>query len=102
MMGKINLDKLKSFDPIRPERQADVKGGQTPPILPPSTKAAGEDRVDLSGRAAEVGKLVAHVKELPDVRQEKVANVRAQVASGHFDPTGTEIADAIIKDEFGS
>lgn len=102
MMGKINLDKLKSFDPIRPERQADVKGSQNTPIRPSQTEPAGKDRVDVSGRAAEVGKLVDQVKQLPDVREEKIASVRAQVASGHFDPTGSEIADAIIKDELGS
>lgn len=99
MMGKINLDKLKSFDPVRPERQAAVKSGQNTPVRVSQAQSTGNDRVDLSGRAAEVGKLVAQVKELPDIRQEKVSNVRAQMAAGHFDPTGSEIADAIIKDE---
>lgn len=101
MMGKINLDK-KGFDPVRPERQTEVKGSQSTPVRSSHTRSAGNDRVDLSGRAAEVGKLVAQVKELPDVRHEKIANVRAQVAAGHFDPNASEIADAIIKYEYYS
>jgi hypothetical protein len=99
MMGKINLDKLKSFEPIRPERQADLKSGQTPPIRPPQAEPSAKDRVDFSGRAAEVGKLVTEVKELPGIRPGKVASVQAQMASGMFNPTNGEIADAIIKDE---
>lgn len=99
MMGKVNLDKLKSFDPVRPERQADVKGSRNEPIRQALTGKAANDRVDLSGRAAEVGKLVTQIKELPEVRADKVESVRATVASGEFDPAAGDVADAIIRDE---
>lgn len=100
MTGKINIDKPNSFDPIRPERQPDVKGTQTPPIRPEPTKTASEkDRLNFSDKAAEVGKLVDTVKELPEVRADKVADVKAKIESGAFRPSGGEIADAILKDE---
>jgi anti-sigma28 factor (negative regulator of flagellin synthesis) len=101
MMGKINIDKTKSFEPIRPERQSEVKTGHNTPIRPPhAAEASGKkDRVDVSGKASEVGKFVGLLNELPQIRAEKVKNIRAQIASEAFDPTNGEIADAIIKEE---
>lgn len=100
MMGKINLDKVNSFEPIKPERQSDVKSVQSPPIRPEKTDISNEkDRVNLSGKAAEVGKLVGKVKDLPEVRSDRVEALKAQVEAGEFDPTSEQIANAIIKDE---
>ncbi|MCC6329233.1 MAG: flagellar biosynthesis anti-sigma factor FlgM [Acidobacteria bacterium] len=100
-MAKINLDKLTNFEPIRPERHAEVKPGRnmtTGPVLSAeSTKET--DRVDVSSRASEFGSLVNQVKELPDTRIDKVAEAQEQVNAGTFAPSADEIADAILKDE---
>jgi flagellar biosynthesis anti-sigma factor FlgM len=53
----------------------------------------------VSERATEVRRLVERVLELPDVRQERVEALRARIASGDFNPSAEEIADAVIKDE---
>lgn len=100
MMGKINLDKLNSFEPIRPERQAEVKSAEHLPVRPEkSSEPVGKDRVNVSDKAAEVGKLVGKIQDLPEVRTDKVEEVRARVESGEFDPTPAQIADAILQDE---
>jgi flagellar biosynthesis anti-sigma factor FlgM len=100
-MAKINLDKLQSYEPIRPEKQSDVKGGKSTPVRPPQPVEGGteKDRVDLSGTAAEVGRLVTQIKDLPDVRADKVAETRAEIASGSFNPSSDQIANAIFKHE---
>ena len=103
-MGKINMDKFDGSNPIRLTRQTDVKKSES--SVSSASTAAGktaptsEDTLKLSSRASEVGKMVDMLKDLPDVgRQQKVDFLRAQIASGDYDPTGEQIADAILKDE---
>lgn len=63
-------------------------------------KGLGEnDSVNLSNTAMETGKLVDKLNELPDVRQEKVSEVKQKISNGSFQPSSGEIADAILKDE---
>ena len=57
------------------------------------------DSVNLSNAALETGKLVDQLNELPDVRQEKVSEVKQKISTGSFQPSSGEIADAILKDE---
>lgn len=100
-MAKINLDKLSNFEPVRPERQAEVKPGRNATTGPvrSSESAKETDRVDVSSRASEFGTLVRQVKELPDTRIDKVAEAQEQVNAGTFTPSADHIADAILKDE---
>ena len=105
-MGKINMDKFDGSNPILLPRQTDVKKSETSAsssattAAGKTTAASSEDTLKLSSRASEVGRLVDQLKDLPDtVRQQKVDFLRAQIASGDYDPTGEQIADAILKDE---
>jgi flagellar biosynthesis anti-sigma factor FlgM len=100
MMGKVNIDKTNGHAPVRTERHADVKPTKDAPVRPASvvTKDNG-DQIRVSGKAAEFSKLVSKLKELPDVRMDRVADVRARVQSGSFQPSSGEIADAILNDE---
>jgi negative regulator of flagellin synthesis FlgM len=47
------------------------------------------DRVELSGAAQETreleSQLQARVRDLPDVRQDRIAEVRSRIASGEYD-----------------
>lgn len=98
-MGKINMDKFDGSNPIRLARESVVKKSDNSTSAIPAKPTAGEDKLDLSNRASQVGKLVDQLKDLPDVRQEKVDALRGQIISGDYDPTGEQIADAILKDE---
>lgn len=100
-MVKINIDNLHGKDAISGVKhdRAEKTGG-TKSIPAPGSKAALEkDKIELSGKSAEVGKLVDQVKQLPDVRQERVVELKQKIASGDYDPSSEDIADAIIKDE---
>ncbi len=99
-MGKINIDKTGGYNQIRAERQSEVKKTGRETAQPVENKlAADADKLNLSSRASEVGKLVGQLKDLPDVRQEKVSSLREQIQAGSYQPSGEEIADAILKDE---
>ena len=99
-MGKINIDKISGYAPIRAERQSEVKKSGKETMQPVENKLAVEkDKLDFSSRASEVGKLVEQLKDLPDVRQEKVSSLREQISAGNYNPSGEAIADAILKNE---
>ena len=100
MMGKINIDKISGYSPIRTERRSEVKKSERETMRPvENKKSADKDKLEFSSRASEVGKLVEQLKELPDIRQEKISGLRDQIWAGTFNPSGEEIADAILKDE---
>jgi negative regulator of flagellin synthesis FlgM len=101
-MNKIDLNISKHVEQQRitnsndPERAA--QSGQTSESLgsaPPSRP----DQVSVSERAADVGRLTARASELPDVRQEKVEQLRERIRSGSYNPSASDIAGAIFKEE---
>jgi len=100
MMRKIDIDNVNNADLMRVGRQGDVKksaDAKDPAVE--SKNAVSEDKLNISERASEVGKLVDQIKELPDVREEKVKSLRDQVEAGTYKPSSESIADAILKDE---
>jgi len=66
-----------------------------------SSKVIGfpKDSVSFSDATKEIQKLTEKAIETPNVRQEKVEALRSKIASGEFNPSASEILDAIIKNE---
>lgn len=100
MMGKLNIDKMSGPDPIRTEIQREVKNTGKETGLSIGSKApVSVDKLEISSRASEVGRLVEQLKALPDVRQDKVDALKEQIAAGKYAPSANDIADSILKDE---
>ena len=98
-MGKINLNKLSGLDPIRTDMQREIKGsGRDAGLSSERKSAVSGDKLEISSRAAEVGKLVDQLKALPDIRQDKVNALKEHIAAGTYNPSSETIADAIIAD----
>ncbi len=96
----MKINKTNEFDAIRAMRQNDVKLTDKEKAAGSERKSiAGEDKLQFSNRAAEVGTLVDRLKDLPDVRHEKIDALRQQIAAGEYNPSSDEIAGAIFKDE---
>jgi negative regulator of flagellin synthesis FlgM len=97
MMGKLNVDKASPAG-TRPVDAQRTNGPQVPvvDVRPP---VQGTDRVEISTRAADMEGLVDKVRSMPEVRQDKVDDVRERLTSGKFNPSDTDIADAIINEE---
>lgn len=101
MVGKINFDKVGDVASVQSARQietgkTDVKTSSGEGVKP---TAISRDRVDFSNQAAKVGELVDRIKELPDVRGEKVNVFKEQISSGSYNPSSEDIAAAILKQE---
>jgi negative regulator of flagellin synthesis FlgM len=83
----------------RPPEGADVvrlqKTGKNGP-LEPAEKAGVADKVDLSGKAKEIADLVGMAKALPDVRTEKVAEIKERIDAGKYVVDPAKVAQRMI------
>jgi negative regulator of flagellin synthesis FlgM len=53
--------------------------------------------VDVSSKAQEVQQIKKLVSQLPDVREDRVQALKAQIESGSYHVSGEDIADLIIR-----
>ncbi len=58
--------------------------------------ASGSDAVVISGKAKETVSLARALKEMPEVRNDKVAELKARVADGSYNVSGRDIAEKIV------
>jgi negative regulator of flagellin synthesis FlgM len=55
-----------------------------------------EETVDLSTMAKDIQQAKVEVSKLPDVREEKVREIKAQVENGTYNVSGEQIADKMV------
>lgn len=58
-----------------------------------------KDVIKVSDRATAIRSLVEQTSQLPDVRTERVEQLRARIQSGTYYPDAGAIADALLKGE---
>jgi len=76
--------------PVRAERQS-LPGDRKP------AQSAGQDRVEIS----EVARLLNRLAELPEIRTEKVEQVRAAIARGDYEtPDKIEVVVERLLEQF--
>ena len=63
-----------------------------------SPKAVKEDKVVLSPKAKEVQEATKIIKELPDIQEEKVAQLKEQIDQGTYRVDGKKIAFKMLKE----
>lgn len=83
----------------RVEKQQERPAATTQPVAPGNPSAPSTDAVQVSERAATVGKLVARAQGAPEVRHERVESLRAQFQTNSYKVSSDQLADAIVKDE---
>jgi negative regulator of flagellin synthesis FlgM len=55
-----------------------------------------EEKVDLSTRAKEIQQAKVEVSKSPDVREEKVQEIKTQVEKGTYNVSGEQIANKMV------
>jgi len=55
-----------------------------------------EDKIEISTQAKEIQVAMKALKELPDVRQDKVDDIRAQIKDGSYKPSAEDVAEKIL------
>lgn len=58
--------------------------------------AAESDAVSISEKGKDVSEMTRTLKEMPDVRADKIADLKARIASGTYNISGRDIAAKII------
>jgi negative regulator of flagellin synthesis FlgM len=59
-------------------------------------QAAATDRVELSGRSREMAKAHEAVAATPEVRKQKVEEIKASVANGEYEVDADQVAQKMI------
>ncbi len=68
------------------------------PTQSPASSVRGADELDISPEAS----LVSKVRDVPDVRADKVARIKAQIANGTYDTDAKlDVALSRLLDEIG-
>jgi negative regulator of flagellin synthesis FlgM len=62
-----------------------------------SKSALKEDRVELSQTARDVQKARAQMEEIPDIREEKVTEIKNQIQNGTYEIDSHKIASKMIR-----
>lgn len=55
-----------------------------------------EEKVDLSTQAKDIQQIKNTLSQLPDVREEKIQEIKSQVEKGTYNVSGEEIAEKMV------
>lgn len=58
------------------------------------------DKVDLSSRAREVQQAAQALKQMPDIREEKVQQVKMEIDTGTYKLVGAQVATDMLRESF--
>lgn len=98
-MNNININKTSDIEQVQRRDQTDVNLADIKKNDADATRnVVREDKFQISDRAAEVGKYVDRIKELPELRQEKVDVLRQQIETGEYRSSSRDIAEAVLRE----
>ncbi|MGI6697738.1 MAG: flagellar biosynthesis anti-sigma factor FlgM [Clostridia bacterium] len=84
-LGKIlGIYKKQGIQPSRPDKAGEVKG------------AAGRDKIELSTNAQDFQVALKALGQVPEIRAEKVEELKAKITSGQYKVDAGEVADSIL------
>jgi len=94
----MNIGDVKETAPrmVQPYRQ--YSGANLVDKTAAPAAAPAEETVALSTRSKELLQIKTAVAQLPEVRDEKVQALKAQVESGTYNVNGAKIAEKMLKD----
>jgi len=89
--GPIRIDGVAPNPQIAPEKSQ----GKAPER---SEEVLSKDQVTLSESAKNIARLMVEVSNIPDIRADKVEELKNAINSGTYEVRGSEIAGKIIKE----
>jgi len=92
--GNFNQSKIDEAR-IR-EKSAPAKSSGKPEAVPSESRSS--ETVAVSTLAREIGKVKASVRNVPDIRREKIEALKEKIAKGEYEVSGEKIAGKIIED----
>lgn len=65
----------------------------------PATAPGKDDSVRISHRAKEAARIATEVRKVPDVRQERVRELKAALDAGTYRVSGKDVAEKMIREQ---
>ena len=88
-------DNNRAIKPTPATNQARVRSSDLPASIPHSPT---QDVLHVSSEQNEYNHLVSAIKQVPDIREEKVKKIKEALDSGTYQISSEDIADRIIQD----
>ncbi len=97
----MNIYSNKPPESLNPHRSAqtaqNVTGAEQKEKAVQMKNAAPADRVDISGLSKEIAHIMSAVNHLPDVRDNKVQEIKRRVDAGIYTVDPRKVAESILK-----
>ncbi len=91
-----DLQNTNGVQSKKPSRVADAKKDRS--VGGSEAKGRGNsDKIAISGAGAQMKSFSISLKEIPDVRTEKVQSIKSEIESGRYNPPAELIADAMMQ-----
>ena len=87
------ISRLLSYSPTERSRNTESDVDRTTAVV----RTSNATRVDISDNAQEVRRIAELIKQLPDVREDRVQELKAQVENGTYHVSSDDIADLMIR-----
>ncbi|MBX7147965.1 flagellar biosynthesis anti-sigma factor FlgM [bacterium] len=82
---------------VQARKTSKAQGSKTANSQSGEKASAGEgDSVDISSTGSQLKSLGAQLKQVPDIRTERVQSLKAEVESGQYNPPADQVAQALI------
>lgn len=65
----------------------------------PVEKVGKKDSLELSAEAMQINKLIKETKDLPDIREEKIARIKEQIAKHTYNISAEQVAAKMLSKE---
>ena len=76
------------------KKKMEAAGSKSPEAV---TRLVESDVLEISGPARQVAKLREEIAKVPDVREERIANIKARIKSGTYAVPSREVARKMIE-----
>lgn len=86
-----------SANPYLNETKNGMKEGKPAGQVDQAQEGTGTDKVQLSGRSKEIARAQEVLKSTPDVRAQKVADIKSKIESGTYNVQAEKVADAMLR-----
>lgn len=93
--GNLEAENARSARRSENSREAELNSTATSN----AQSSAKSDALNFSERAAKAAELADRVRQAPDVRSERIEQLSRLISRGAYEPSGRDIADAIIRTE---
>jgi negative regulator of flagellin synthesis FlgM len=84
-------------NPYVGEAKNGQKEGQPKTPVEQAREGTTGDKVQLSGRSREIARAQELVTSTPEVRADKVADIKAKIEAGTYNVNAVKVADAILR-----